>query len=137
MSDFAVKSAFEKELRTVGGSLPSKQTAYENVKFEPDLKLPYQRVNLFPFAPENPTLGDDYHRLEGFFQIVLSYPVGIGNGDMYKMSDKLRKHFHRGKLLQEDGNNIIVERTPEISPPYNNNSRSEITVRIRYFCEQF
>ena len=117
--------------------LGASKTAYENTTFTPATGQPYQRSALAPLTPENPTLGDDYHREVGFYQVVLSYPKGEGVGNITSMAELVKDYFKRGTTLVEGSDKIIIDRTPQISPVYINDNRAEITIRIRYYSEQF
>ena len=117
--------------------LGSANTAYENVSFTPVSTQPYQLSRLVPLSVENPTLGDNYHREVGFYQVVLSYPKGKGVGALSTMADKVKDYFKRGTTLVEATDKIVVDRTPEISSVYINDTRAEIIIRIRYYSDQF
>ena len=73
----------------------------------------------------------------GFYQVVLSYPKGKGVGALSTMADKVKDYFKRGTTLVEATDKIVVDRTPEISSVYINDTRAEITIRIRYYSDQF
>lgn len=132
-----IRKSFEKRLISIPNGLGASNTAFENVKFTPKLDQPYQLTRLVPLPVENPTLGDDYHREVGFYQIVLSYPKGEGVGAIATQADKIKDYFKRGTTLVEGSDKVIVDRTPETSPVYINDTRAEITIRIRYFSNQF
>lgn len=132
-----IRKSFEKRLISMPNGLGASNTAFENVKFTPKLDQPYQLTRLVPLPVENPTLGDDYHREVGFYQIVLSYPKGEGVGAIAAQADKIKDYFKRGTTLVEGSDKVIVDRTPETSPVYINDTRAEITIRIRYFSNQF
>ncbi|MGB4896792.1 MAG: phage tail terminator-like protein [Ignavibacteria bacterium] len=132
-----VRKAFEKMLVALPNGLGSANTAYENVSFTPVSTQPYQLSRLVPLSVENPTLGDNYHREVGFYQVVLSYPKGKGVGALSTMADKVKDYFKRGTTLVEATDKIVVDRTPEISSVYINDTRAEITIRIRYYSDQF
>ena len=132
-----IRKSFEKRLISMPNGLGASNTAFENVKFTPKLDQPYQLTRLVPLPVENPTIGDDYHREVGFYQIVLSYPKGEGVGAIATQADKIKDYFKRGTTLVEGSDKVIVDRTPETSPVYINDTRAEITIRIRYFSNQF
>ena len=132
-----LRKAFEQSLINMPQGLGSSKTAFENVSFTPKATEPYQITSLVPLPVENPTYGDNYHREVGFYQIVLSYPKGKGVGDISLMADKIKDYFKRGTTLVEGTDKVIVDRTPEVSPVYINDSRAEITIRIRYYSNQF
>ena len=132
-----VRKAFEKKLVLMPQGLGQSKTAFENITFTPVLNQPHQLSRLVPLPVENPTFGDNYNREIGFYQVVLSYPKGNGVGDITTMADKVKDYFKRGTTLIEGSDKIIVDRTPEISPVYINDNRAEITIRIRYYSEQY
>ena len=132
-----VRKAFEQYLVVMPQGLGQIQTAFENVTFTPKVDQPYQLSRLVPLPVENPTYGDNYNREVGFYQIVLSYPKGNGVGNITLMADKVKDYFKRGTTLVEGSDKIIIDRTPQISPVYINDNRAEITIRIRYYSEQY
>lgn len=131
-----VRKAFEKKLIAMPDGLGKTNTAFESVEFKPKDNSPYQLSRLVALPVENPTLGDGYYREVGFYQVVLSYKRGEGVGALQSMADKVQSYFKRGMTLVEGTDKIIVDRTPEQSPVYINDTRAEITIRIRYYSEQ-
>jgi hypothetical protein len=117
--------------------LGAANTAYENTTFTPKADFPHQLSRLVPLPVENPTFGDNYNREIGFYQVVLSYPKGKGVGTLATMADMVKDYFKRGTTLVEGSDKIIIDRTPEISSVYINDNRAEITIRIRYYSEQY
>lgn len=132
-----IRKAFEKRLAAMPNGLGVSNTAFENTSFKPVLGKPYQLSRLIVLPVENPTFGDGYNREVGFYQIVLSYPSNKGVGDITDMADKVKSYFKRGTTLNEGSDRIIVDRTPEVSSVYINDTRAEITIRVRYYSEQF
>ena len=132
-----IRKAFEKYLVVMPQGLGLSKTAFENTTFTPVLNQPYQLSRLVPLPVENPTFGDNYNREVGFYQVVLSYPKGNGVGSISTMADKVKDYFKRGTTLIEGSDKIIIDRTPEISQVYINDNRAEITIRIRYYSEQY
>lgn len=137
MSQKNIRKAFQNKLTSMPLGLGASKTAFENTTFTPTVDVPYQRSVLAPITPENPTLGDGYFREVGFYQVVLSYPKGKGVGGITSMAELVQDYFKRGTTLVEGSDKIIVDRTPQISPVYINDNRAEITIRIRYYSEQF
>lgn len=132
-----IRKAFEKRLIAMPNGLGTSKTAFENTPFTPIESDPYQMSRLVPVDAENPTFGDDYSREIGFWQVVLSYPKGQGVGAMTAMAEKIKSYFKRGTTLTEGTDRVIVERTPSISSIYITDTRAELVVRIKYYCEQF
>ena len=132
-----IRRAFEKSLVAIPQGLGAANTAYENTTFTPKADFPHQLSRLVPLPVENPTFGDNYNREIGFYQIVLSYPKGKGVGTLATMADMVKDYFKRGTTLVKGSDKIIIDRTPEISSVYINDNRAEITIRIRYYSEQY
>jgi len=132
-----IRKAFEKKLVAMPLGLGAVNTAYENTTFTPKADFPHQLSRLVPLPVENPTFGDNYNREIGFYQVVLSYPKGKGVGTLATMADMVKDYFKRGTTLVEGSDKIIIDRTPEISSVYINDNRAEITIRIRYYSEQY
>ena len=132
-----IRKAFEKKLIIMPQGLGADNTAYENTTFTPKADFPHQLSRLVPLPVENPTFGDNYNREIGFYQVVLSYPKGKGVGTLATMADMVKDYFKRGTTLVEGSDKIIIDRTPEISSVYINDNRAEITIRIRYYSEQY
>jgi hypothetical protein len=126
------KKALEKHLSAL---TPSLSTAYEGVSFSPVNGAPYQRVQLVPSRPENPTLGDDYFRDNGEFQVFLLYPSNKGTGEVLGRAEALRSHFKRGTTLTEGNSVVQIMRTPYISGCTIIGDRVIVPVLIRYSVE--
>ena len=132
-----IRKAFDKKLVGMPNGLGIKNTAFENASFKPKNTDGYQQTKLTPLPVENPTFGGNYHREVGFYQVTLSYPAGGGVSDIVEMADKIKDYFKRSTLLIEGTDKIIVDRTPDISSTYINETRVELNIRIRYYSEQF
>ena len=132
-----IRIACEQHLINMPDGMGVGNTAFENISFTPKTGTPYQLSRLVPLPVENPTLGDNYNREVGFYQVVLSYPKGEGVGRLTTMADKIKDYFKRGTTLVEGSDKVVIDRTPQISSVYINDTRAEITIRIRYYCEQF
>lgn len=134
MSQLKIRRAFEKALKSLDPSFP---TAYENVSFNPTKDVPYQRVQLVPLEPENPTMGDNYHREVGEFQIFLCYPLNKGLQDIYSKAESIKSFFNRGKTIPENDIEVIVRTTPSISGGITVNDRYILPVRIEYYVSVY
>jgi len=134
MSQFKVEVAFDKKLKTI---TPAIDTAPENTPFTPVKDQPYQRTQLIPFKPENPTFGDNYHREVGEYQVYLCYPIGKGKGAAFQRAELIKDTFYRGLTLIEGGQEIVIKRTPSISGGFISNDRYIISVSIEYYSSVF
>jgi len=129
MSQVLIRKALEKRLNTMS---PTLATAWENTKYAPVNGTPYQRVNLLPAEPENPTLGGNYHLEQGIFQVTLCYPIDAGPGIAEARAELLRARFPRALSLTESTLSLTITRTPQVMPAFVDGDRYCIPVRIRY-----
>lgn len=134
MSTASIQIAFEKALVAMPMQIA---TAYENLAYKPIKGTPYQTANLVPSIPENPTFGDGYYRENGVYRLRLFFPKEVGTKDARIHAERLRDYFPRGMTLQQDGLDIIIQRTPYISPGLILDDRYSLVVDIRYFASVF
>lgn len=127
-----IKKALEKHLAAL---TPSISTAYEALSFTPVPGTPYQKVQISTQRPENPTLGDDYYRDRGEFQVFLCYPTNKGTGEVLTRAELLREHFKRGTTLVEGGATVLITRTPQIAGTAIIGDRVIVPVLITYSVE--
>jgi hypothetical protein len=131
MSQIKIRRAFEKSLKSLDSNF---QTAYENVSFTPTKDVPYQRVQLVPFEPENPTFGDNFHREVGEFQVFLCFPINNGTSAAYTKAEQIKNFYYRGLTLVEDGLEVIIRTTPAVSGGITANDRFIVPVIIEYYA---
>jgi hypothetical protein len=134
MSLVNAKKALEKRLALMS---PSIETSYEGLSFKPTPNVAYQYVQLTPYKPQNPTLGDEYFRDVGEFQVFLCYPIGKGTGEALARAELVREHFKRGVTLTEDVSQILIIDTPKIAGTAIMQDRIVVPVLIRYSVEDF
>ena len=131
MSNVLARGALQTKLATI---TPAIATAYENVEYKPVEGTPYQAVYFMPANPENPTMGDDYYRLIGIFQINLFYPLRDGTGTAEARAELIRTTFKRGTSMTNGSLTVIVNKTPEIVPGVVDEDRWLIPVKIRWYA---
>lgn len=129
MAILDIKKAFEKKLAAL---TPAVSTAYESVSFTPVTGTPYQRVQLIPRKPENPTMGDSYYREVGEFQIFLVYPSNKGSAEVLARAELVQQHFARGTTLIEGAIEVIITNTPQIAGSAIISDRIIVPVIIQY-----
>lgn len=127
-----IKKLLEKHLSLM---TPPISTAYENTNFKPVDGQPYQRVQVTPLSPDNPTLGDDYYRERGEFQVFLAYPVNKGAADALLRAEAVQTHFKRGTVLQEGNIRLHILKTPTVSGSIISGDRYVVPVIIQYEAE--
>lgn len=138
MSVLKVRAAIEAAIATM---TPKLAIAWENSDFVPQPSTPYQRINLLPAPPDNPTFGDGYYREIGIMQITLSYPNALnskgGTGPLSARADLIRNVFFRGASFVQDDVTVIVQRTPWVGAGRPDGDRFEIPIRITYFANVY
>lgn len=134
MSALNIRRAFEKRLALMSPALP---TAYENVNYVPVTGTAYQRASLLPAQPENPTLGDAYHREVGVFQVSLYYPVNVGSATAETRAEAVISHFKRATSMIEGSQSVLVIQTPTRTPAQVIDGWYVIFVSIFYRSEVF
>lgn len=130
MSQVLIRKMLETRLGTMS---PALATAYENVSFTPSTGIPYQRVNLLPATPDNPTIGGNYYQEQGLFQVTLCYPKNAGANAAQTRAEAIRAHFERGLSLTDTGVTLTIRRTPRIAPAFVDDAFYCIPVTIEYF----
>ena len=131
MSIVAVRSALQAKL---DGMSPALATAWENVGYTPVTGTPYQAAFVMPATPENPTMGDDFYREQGIFQISLFYPLDVGTGVAEARAELIKTTFKRGTSMISGTVTVRIDRTPDISAGRVDGDRWHIPVKIRWFA---
>lgn len=134
MGKAAIRKAFEVKLNAFDADFA---TAWENSNTSFDENKPYQQVALMLAQPDNPTMGDNFYRQGGYFQIDLKYPQNVGPADADARADLLRATFHRGLSMTHDGITTVVEKTPEIGAGSYEGDRYVVKVFVRFFANIF
>lgn len=130
-----IRKAFEKYATSLS---PEIDTFYENgPSVKPTQKKPYQKLQLVPLQPENPTLGDKYYREVGEFQIFLCYPAREGTGEALQKAQYIKDAFFRGSTLVEGDTEIIVKNTPFVDKGMVIEDRYVVPIIVKYFASVF
>lgn len=133
MSIISARAALEAKLNAM---TPALATSWENVPYTPVSGTAYQAAYLLPVT-ENPTMGVDYHRLAGIFQINLFYPLQAGTLTAATRAELIKATFKRGTTMTSGSIKVIVDRTPEIGQGRPDGDRWMIPVKIRWWAEVF
>ena len=130
MSIASVRAALETKL---AGMTPALATAYENAPYTPVSGTPYQACYLLPVT-ENPTMGDDYYRVAGIFQVTLFYPLQTGPAAAAARAELIRTAFKRGTSMVSGSVTVITDKTPDIGQGRVDGDRWALPVKIRWFA---
>jgi hypothetical protein len=133
MSIVSIRAALETLLATI---TPALATAYENAPYTPVAGTPYQAVYLLTAPPDNPTVGDNFYREKGIFQVTLNYPLQTGSAAAAARAELIRAAFKRGTTLTSGSDTVKIDTTPEISQGRVDGDRWALPVRITWFSDK-
>lgn len=131
MSQSDIRIALEKELIRLDSTFP---IAISNVKFKPTSGVSYQSCKVIPQTVENPTYGDNFHRENGVFQIMLCFVLYEGEGDILLKADEVKEWFYRGKSITQGTTTVTIRTTPTIGTAYVTEDRYCIPISIFYYA---
>lgn len=102
-----VRAALEKQV-VIG--LPSNHDiAWVNEEFTPPEADEWARVSFVPSQPFVFTLGDEGNdQVDGFLQISLMFPQGLGTQVSYKRFDGLRDVFYAGAKYTFESQDVVI-----------------------------
>lgn len=121
----------------IGGVVTANLIAWEGVQFAPVPLVPYQRVNLMPGTPQNPSFGGSFTREIGFMQVTLYYPIQRGTLAVMTRAELIRAAFPRGSSFSNGGDVVQINATPEVFPPRVDEEIIYVVIRIPYWCDVF
>lgn len=134
MSISAVRQALEIPLFAMTPALP---VAWENQAYLPQAGVAFVRSVLMPAEPENPTLGDGYHRLNGIFYLEFHYPKNTGSAAAASRAELTKTTFKRGNSFTNSGVKVVINKTPEIGQGSVVGEFWVLPWRCRWFAEVF
>lgn len=121
-----IEAAFTNHINTLNNR-PA--VAWPNVKFEPNSKKPYIRINIIPAETVQASLGaDGKDETNGICQITVFVPAGTGRTDL---PDVIADHFKRGTALSYNGTRIRL-RSPSVGPAISEGAFYFVPVSIPY-----
>jgi len=131
MSLKIIRNLLQTKLITVSNPL---QTAWENSRYKPVDGTAWQKINLLPLEPENPTFGTTALIFEsGIFQVTLFFPEFAGPNDAIDRAILIKDLFSRGLTLASGAVTVKIYKTPAISPAMHNDGWYVLPVSIFYY----
>lgn len=130
MSQVKIRAALESALKAMS---PQFATAWENAPFTPAVGVPFQKVTVAFAQPGNDETGPAFQE-RGYLQVQLAYPIGAGAGDAAGRAELIRATFPRGATLSKDGQALMITRTPQVLPGFNDGDRYYLTVSVPFFA---
>jgi hypothetical protein len=134
MSIVAIRTALETRLNNMASPI---SYAWENLPFTPVSGVPYAQIYLLPADPDNPTMGDGFHRERGVFQISLFYPLQAGAGVAEARAELIKTAFARGQSMTSGAVTVRINKTPTIGHGRVDGDRWHVPVKIQYFADIF
>lgn len=138
MSNLKIRRALE---IAIDGISPAIETAWENVDFKPTKGTAYQKVNILFATPQNPSIAGSgsliLTRQLGFAQVSLMYPLLDGTAAIEARAELIKTTFKRGFSFTNDGQDVHILNTPEITPGNRDNDRWMVAVKIPFWADVF
>lgn len=131
MSSLSIRAALETALAAM---TPSLATAHENAPYTPVAGTPYQHVSLKMARPVSMEQGQRWHRHEGFMDVQLRYPLGVGPGAAQTRAEAICTTFYAGRALTAGSVTVTIDRTPHIAPGWVDEDRYHLPVRIHFWA---
>ncbi len=131
MSQVKIRAALESAVKAM---TPVLDTAWENGPYTPKADVAFQKVTVAFAQPGNDEIGPAFQE-RGYLQIQLAYPAGVGAGDAVARADLIRATFARGTSATNAGQSVLINRTPQILPGFNDGDRYYLTVRVPFFAQ--
>jgi len=129
-----IRAAFETALYNLDNTFA---TAWENTEFTPDENVPYQRVQLVLYKPQNPTTSADHRRERGEFQVFVSYPKGSGANAAYDKASSIASLFKRGTTLIKNSTKVLIVQSPHVATAMQFADRYVVPVTVEFFVDVF
>ena len=130
MSVLNIRRALEGALNAI---TPTLSTAWQNDSFTPVTGSPWQMADILYAEPDNVEFGDMF-RQDGFLQVSLFYPLKTGAAAAETRAELIRTTFKRGNSYTNGGIDVIIDKTPEITPGRRDDDWWHVNVRIRFFA---
>jgi hypothetical protein len=132
MSLLVIRQQLETALDTL--STGQIETNYENVFYRPTKDVAFQRVQVVFATPENPTMGDNFYREQGFMQATLYFPLQSGAKDSAIWAQTLRTSFYRGRSFVTGKVTTVISATMNRLPSIVEDDRFVVPCRIPFFA---
>jgi hypothetical protein len=113
---------------------PSLPTAWPNVTFDPDNRVPWQKVNVVFSQPSEPTVGSDYYQEIGFLQVTLYYPLLQGDGPATSRAELIRNTFKKGTSVVKDDVTVQFNKVAQILEGVPTDEQYIVVVRVPFYA---
>ncbi|MBX9636514.1 MAG: DUF4128 domain-containing protein, partial [Nitrosomonas sp.] len=97
------------------------------------ISTPYQDVRFFFGQPNNEEYGSNYQE-NGYMQVTLRYPQNVGTKDIDARIALIRDKFKRGASFTKNGIIVVINRSLEVRPGFNDEKRYVKPVFIRFYA---
>jgi hypothetical protein len=113
-------------------------TSWQNISFtQPAPSTPWQQVWFPRFSEENPTMGDDFHRIHDYFQIDLMYPLLKGTSAIDTRIGLIKALFRRSASFTNGGIIVRIEGTPSSTDYGPDGGFYKKVVKVTYWADIF
>lgn len=139
MTLVAVRSALQTALAAM---TPALATAWENEDYRnadgsngsPTEGVPYQEVFLLAARPARLETAGKLRREQGYLQINLKYPLGVGSGAAEARANLIRDTFKDATSFTAAGVTTHIDGEAEIAPARNEPDRYVTPVKVYFYA---
>jgi hypothetical protein len=124
-----IRAALETHLGTITPVIP---TAFENVKYDPVVGVPYQKSFLKSNTPDDGQISSQTYFERGFYQVTLFYPLGTGPALAEARAQLIKDAFKRGTSVFSGGVTVIIMNAPSVSGSMVDGDRFTLPITINF-----
>ena len=112
-------------------------TAFENAPFTPVNGVAWQKCDMLPAKTQNPTMGDDFKRDAGIFQVTLAYPLNVGAGAAIVRAKVIAEGFKRGYTMNDGTLRVLIDESPSIAQGIPDGAWYKLPISIPYVADVY
>lgn len=129
--EIAIRRALEQALDEINPETP---IARINVDFDMPANDVMFYIVEYDIETNNPTMGDDFYRLDGNMTVTIAAPENEGDGPALERAEFIRRKFKRGLPFTADSVTTQIQRTPTFGRGWRHEGRYMLPVNIRFFA---
>lgn len=112
--DVATNVPISVTIAGTGGTVSANLTSWPNAMFQAVVGVPYAKIDWIDAAPSEPTQGGGFRIEQGYMQVTLVYPPGIGTGALLARIELIRSYFKKASTLTQDGIVVTILQSPQV-----------------------
>lgn len=137
LQDVATLAAISVTIAGSGGSVLANLTSWPNAVFQAVVGVPYAKIDWIDAAPSEPTQGGGFRVEQGYMQVTLVYPSGIGTGALLARAELIRSYFAKKMSFVQDGLTVTIPQTPQFGSDSQSTEQYTKVIRIYHSTQIF